>query len=161
MSFQLGWADLMIEDPDLDPEALLRDWRWLLKGRFRLVAGSKFGDWFVERPDGSVEFLDAIEGTVRGLASSPREFRNLINTTEEQEEWLLSPLVLTLHEKGLVPGSGQCYGFKIPPILGGKVESDNVEVMNLAVWVSLCGQIHRQVQPLPPGTRISGFRLEP
>jgi len=160
MHITLGWDDLLFEDATLDYEALLDDWRWILNGRFRVVAGTKFGDWFMERPDGQVQFLDAIDGTIREVATSTVEFRSMINTQEKQEEWLLSPLVLTLHENGVVPASGQCYGFKLPPVLGGKVESDNVEVIDLRLWVSLCGQIHRQVQSLPPGTKISGFKTE-
>ena len=160
MPIKLTWDDLLIEDPSLDDGRLLEDWEWLLSGQFRVVAGSKFGDWFVERPAGTVEMLDMVEGSLSEIASSRAEFQTLINTREKQELWLLSELVLTLHEKGLVPGAGQCYAFEVPPCLGGKVDSENVEVMDLVVWVSICGQLHRQTQALPPGTKISGFTVD-
>jgi hypothetical protein len=160
LPIKLTWNDLLIEDTSLNHLELMEDWRWLLQGQFRVVAGSMFGDWFVERPEGPVEMVDAMEGSLRQLASSASEFHRLINTRENQEEWLLSELVATLHEKGLIPGARQCYAFKVPPVLGGKAESDNVHVMDLAVWVSICGQLHRQLQALPPGTKISGFSLE-
>lgn len=65
-----------------------------------------------------------------------------------------------MHEKGVVPVAGQCYSFKVPPVLGGKAQSDNLEVTDLKVWISLCGQLHHQLQSLPPGTKLSGFTLE-
>jgi hypothetical protein len=104
--------------------------------------------------------LDAIEGTLEQVASSYSEFQALINTREKQEEWLLSELVLTLHETDIVPARGECYSFKLPLALGGKAESENVEVCSFRLWVSLCGQIHDQNRALPNGTRISAFRAQ-
>jgi hypothetical protein len=146
---KLTWADLLIEDRSLDHRVVLSDWSWLLGDVFSVIAGTKFGDWFILRPDGHVDLLDALEGELREVASSYEEFTRLINTRERQEEWLLSLLVLTLHEQGVIPGPGQCYAFKVPPILGGKADSSNVEVMSLTVWVSLCGQLHREIKEMP------------
>jgi hypothetical protein len=160
VAIKLTWDDLLIEDPTLDFQRLLADWKWLLQGQYRVVAGTKFGDWFIERPNGAVEILDATDGSLRQLAESTAAFRASINTQARQEEWLLSLLVLSLHEKGVIPGPGQCYGFKIPLILGGKAITDNVQVMDLVVWVSLCGQLHEQLSRLPPGGRITGFEVQ-
>jgi hypothetical protein len=160
MSTKLTWDDLLIEAPDLDPGILAHGWAWLVTGQFRAIAASKFGDWFLERPDGAIQMLDAVEGTLEQVASSYSEFRDRINTREKQEEWLLSELVFTLHEKNMVPSRGECYSFKLPLVLGGKAESANVEVCDFRLWVSLCGQIHEQTRALPEGTRISAFRVE-
>ena len=160
METKLTWNDLLIEPPDLDPDILQHGWAWLVKGELRAIAASKFGDWFLERPDGTVEMLDAVEGSLSQVASSHSEFQQLINTREKQEQWLLSELVFTLHEKKIIPARGECYSFKLPLILGGKAVSDNVEVCDFRVWVSICGQIHEQTRGLPEGTRISGFRVE-
>jgi len=143
---KLTWSDLLIEPPELDPEILAHGWAWLVKGRFRAIAATKFGDWFLERPDGCVQMLDAIEGTLEQVASSHAEFQGLINTREKQEEWLLPELVFTLHEKGIVPARGECYSFKLRLVLGGKAVSDNVEVCALTLWVSISGQLHEQTQ---------------
>jgi len=157
---RLTWDDLLIEGTDLDPEILAHGWAWLVKGEYRAIAASKFGDWFLERPDGTVQMLDAIEGTLEQVASSFNEFRELINMQARQEEWLLSELVFTMHEKNVIPSRGECYSFKLPLVLGGKAESQNVEVCDFRIWVSICGQIHEQTRGLTEGTRISGFRTE-
>jgi len=150
-----SWNDLLIDDSTLDFSKLLQDWRWLLDGSFRVVVGSKFGDWFVERPGGTVEMLDMQNGQLREVAASRDEFYQLIRTREKQEEWLRSGLVTSLHEKGIVPEPGQCYAFSVPPILGGTVDPESVELMDLGVWVSFCGQIQEQVRNLPPETETS------
>jgi len=160
MAIKLTWDDLLIEPPELESDALAHGWAWLVQGEFRAIAASKFGDWFLERSSGMIQMLDAIQGSLEQVASSYSEFQALINTRQKQEEWLLSELVLTLHEKNVIPARGECYSFKLPLVLGGKAESDNVEVCSFRLWVSLCGQIHEQTRNLPPGTRISGFRLE-
>ncbi len=160
MKARLSWDDLLIEAAALDVRTLEHGWAWLLDWRdFHAIAASKFGDWFLARADDTVYMLDGIEGALVKVASSSQEFQALVNMREKQEQWLLSELVLTLHEEGVVPAAGQCYSFKLPLVLGGKAESSNVELCDLQVWMSLCGQIHQQTQALPEGARISGFRV--
>lgn len=160
VSTKLTWDDLLIEAHDLDADVLEHGWAWLVKGQFSAIAASKFGDWFLLRPNGAVEMLDAIEGTLEQVASSHAEFKELINTQEKQEKWLLSEFVFTLHENDVIPARGECYSFKLPLILGGNAELKNVEVCDFRLWVSICGQIHEESRRLPEGTRISGFRTE-
>ena len=61
--------------------------------------------------------------------------------------YLLSELVLRLHEAGKVPGPGQCYALAPPPALGGPnpangeaVDPRFVLVVDVAVWQSICAQ---------------------
>jgi hypothetical protein len=60
---------------------------------------------------------------------------------------------------GVVPTSEQCVGHKVPLILGGSDEPSNLEVLFLRVWVSFAGQIYEQAKNLPPGTKITGFKI--
>lgn len=157
MATGLTQQDLLIVDPNLDLAALLEDWAWLLSGEFRAMAASKFGDWFVQRPDGSVEMLDLVEGKLKKVAETGAEFQARLNTPQGRQDLLLADLIEQLHERGMVPGPGECYSFKTPPVLGGAIDPDNVELSDLAVWVSIAGQIHHQVKDLPAGTNITGF----
>ncbi len=56
---------------------------------------------------------------------------------------------------------GQCFGYKVPPVLGGEVEPDNFEPTDLQVHFGILGQIHREVKDLPEGTPISEIKIEP
>lgn len=56
---------------------------------------------------------------------------------------------------GLTPGGDQVLSFKVPPVLGGELSPENLELADFVVAVNLTGQIHEQVKSLPPGTSIS------
>lgn len=51
----------------------------------------------------------------------------------------------------------QCVGYKVPLFLGGKDEVENLEVTDLEVYWSFCGQLRAQAMNLPPGTPITGI----
>ena len=64
-----------------------------------------------------------------------------------QEVYLLSELVLRLHEAGKVPGPGECYALAPHPTLGGpnpldggEVDPRFVTVMDVSVWQTICSQ---------------------
>lgn len=48
----------------------------------------------------------------------------------------------------------QCAGYKIPLFLGGKDELDNLELVDMDVYLELCCQLWNKVKDLPEGTRI-------
>lgn len=138
----------------------LQDWQWLpgLAGKTPIVT-SAFGDVFLQGDDG-VWFLDTIEGTLTREWDGAMLLRERLNTAEGQDRFLLAGLVETASRLGLVPGESQVLSFKIAPVLGGQIDTTNVEVMDLVVALSVTGQLHRQVKDLPPGTKISGVVLE-
>lgn len=141
MSIKLTWEDLIIED--LDPKQVedwAAEWGSVLTGQFSPLFLSKFGDWFIRRPDGSTEMLDLMEGNLSVIAQSPEEFQQLMNTPSWQEDFLLSLVVLGFHEKGIIPTAGQCYGFAPHPALVGKIDNDTVMLMDIPVWQSICAQ---------------------
>ena len=49
---------------------------------------------------------------------------------------------------------------QFPPVLGGALTVDNLEVQDFVVATNICGQIHQQVLDLPPGTPIAGVAVE-
>ena len=141
MTIQLTWDDLLIQNvsPD-DAAAWIAEWSALVSGRFFPVFLSKFGDWFLRRPDGTTELLDVLEGTLTTIASTPTEFDAMVNEVQWQEEHLLSWLVYQLHEDGKIPRSGQCYGFAPHPQLGGQIDRRNVMILDTIVCQSICSQ---------------------
>lgn len=49
---------------------------------------------------------------------------------------------------------------RIPPVLGGPVEVDNIGVLDFVVCVNIAGQIHDQIRGLPPGATVSGITID-
>ncbi len=142
------------------PEAYrqaLQSWSWLGIGDKTPVLATPFGDVFLEDADG-LWFLDTIEGAIKRVAGSRDELRELLNTGEGQDEYLLAGLAIALDGDGVQLGEHEVYDFTIPPALGGKIEKANVTKMDFIVAVDLAGQLHEQIRNLPPGTKIKGFK---
>lgn len=137
----------------------LESWGFVdLAGKAPLFT-SPFGDVFLEDVEG-IWMLDLLEGTLARVWSGREEMLAALQTAEGQDQYLLLGLALGAEARGLVPGPREVYGFTQPPVLGGPVEVENVEVTDVVVSLNITGQIHAQVRDLPPGTRISGFTVD-
>lgn len=49
----------------------------------------------------------------------------------------------------------QCVGYRVPLFLGGQDVVDNLELSDVDVYWSICGQLRRGALRLPPGTSIN------
>lgn len=139
--------------------AALQDWAWLpgLTGARPLVASS-FGDAFLQGPDG-VWFLDVAEGTLTREWDDVPALEAALNTRAGQDRFLLAGLAVAAAAAGMEPAGDQILCWKTPPILGGDLTLANVEIGDLAVSLSLAGQLHRQVKDLPPGAHIGSVTV--
>jgi len=141
MPSKLTWDDLLIQDiAASDAHEWLGYWSGTVRAKVAPVFISKFGDWFLRRPDGGTDELSVIEGTYASVASTPEEFSLLVNTSAWQEEHLLSFQVAQLHERGIIPPRGQCYGFAPHPAFLGRIDIDRVMLMDIRVWQHICAQ---------------------
>jgi hypothetical protein len=61
---------------------------------------------------------------------------------------------------GKTPRPVQCVGYTKPLFLGGSDTVDNLELCDLAVYVSLCGQMASQTQNLRPGGPIKSVKID-
>ena len=141
MPVKLTWDDLLIQKfAESDVRTWLGYWPNKVPSQVAPVCMSKFGDWFLRRPDGSIDEFSVIEGTYSSIASTPKEFAVLVNSQAWQENHLLSFHISKLHERGIIPKSGQCYGFAPHPILLGRIEIERVMVFDIGVWQHICAQ---------------------
>jgi hypothetical protein len=141
MPISLSWPDLIIETiPEETSVRCLKEWDFLLSGTFAVVGMSRFGDWFLRRPDDRTEELSVIEGTLKKIADTPEEFAALMNTPQWQEEHLLSWMIPKLYEQNIFAGPDQCYGFAPHPALYGRIDSDRAVVLSIPVWQTICAQ---------------------
>jgi hypothetical protein len=115
---------------------------------------NRFGDLFTVHEDASVNMLDVGTGRLTRLADSRDHFCSLLDVGDNANNWLMIPLVDDCVASGLVLAANQCYGYKVPPILGGEYQVSNVEPTDLSVHYSLLADIHRQTKDLPDGTSI-------
>ena len=145
MPLKLAWDDLLIQKlSESDVRTWLGYWPGRVTGRVAPVFMSKFGDWFLRRPDGGTDELSVIEGTYSSVASTPEEFSALVNSREWQEHHLLSLQISQLHERGIIPPAGQCYGFAPHPALIGRIDVERVMLFDIGVWQNICAQVFTQ-----------------
>lgn len=139
--------DLLRQFDPTTYQRALRAWRWLpdlAHARGPLVA-STFGDVFLEGPDG-IWRLDVVDGALSRSWSTVVEMRAEIATEDGQDQHLYGGLALAADRSGKVLADGQVYGFVIHPLLGGAFDLANVVTTDFVSWLTVCGQLHEQVQ---------------
>jgi hypothetical protein len=128
----------------------MAEWRGVLEGPAVVAFLNTFGVWFLKRADGTVDMLDVFTGDVERVADSDEAFQASVNDPAWQEVYLLSKLVLELHQLGAIPGPGECYAVAPPapfggpnPMGGDDVSPSQVMVMRMAAWQATCAQAVR------------------
>ncbi|MCW1926417.1 DUF1851 domain-containing protein [Luteolibacter arcticus] len=155
----ITWKELTVQfDPEKAGE-LLSDWRWLVGERTEFMLAGSLGDLFLRDETGQVLWLDTGAGQLSVVAGSHEEFRELLQQPNQVNEWFLPQLVGDLLASGKQLAPGQCFSYKVPPMLGGKVEPENFEPTDLSVHCSILGQIARKNQDLPDRTPIQRVTL--
>jgi len=75
-----------------------------------------------------------------------RIFTALLQDEEGRDKLLLDGFVIGARSRGLVLEDGECYDFKIAPILGGPMEAEQIEKTSFVV--------------IAPGTPISKIIID-
>ena len=91
---------------------------------------------------------------VVGPLDNRQHFGSLLDVGDNANNWLMIPLVDICVAAGLRLSADQCYGYKVPPLLGGSYELDNVTRADLSVHYSFPADIYRQTKDVPDGAQI-------
>jgi hypothetical protein len=146
--------DYLIDQRNKNWPQLLSDWAGTIPESFTLWLVNRFGDAFLVVDDGSVHMLDAGVGQIARIADSRDHFAELLDRGDNANNWLMIPLVDKCVAALPQLQESQCYGFKMPPMLGGTYTLDNIEPTDLSVHYSILADIHRQTKNIPDGTKI-------
>ncbi len=147
-------TDYLIEKESIDWPDVLSEWSWLLLPELTVWLVNRFGDLFIVPPDATVQMLNVVVGTLTKVAENRDDFRAKIDVGDNAAEWLMIPMVDRMTAAGIRLEPGQCYGFKIPPILGGTFTVENVAPISIRDYLGAYGSIHKQLQGVPDGTRV-------
>jgi len=144
----------LIDPSGKDWAQLLSDWSAQLPPVLTVWLVNRFGDVCAIYEDGSVHMLDVGTGVVARVADSREHFCSEIDRGNNANNWLMIPLVDRCVTEGLKLDDSQCYGYKVPPVLGGEYDVRNFVPTDLSVHYSLLADIHRQIRDLPDGTKV-------
>ena len=138
-------------------EVLRTKWSWALSDATRILAQNRFGNVLVELGDGSIWRVFPEDLMASKVAASEAEIAGLWTDREFQADWTVGAWI-ELAEPSLGPlKEGQCYGFKLWPVLGGTYEVENMAIKSMLEWLAVSGDVGRQAKDLPPGAE---FRLD-
>jgi hypothetical protein len=139
---------------------MIDSWRWLIgHGAFSVVCVTAMGNLFIADSAGVVHFLDTTEGLFRRVADTCEALDSLFDSSNNRRWLLWSFFVRELLKSAQPLAPGQCYGWKVPPCLGGEIDFKNLEPTDVATHVSIQGQLHEQTRAMAPGTRIEEIRV--
>jgi hypothetical protein len=115
-----------------DWNRLLKDWSKLLPQGAAVWMVNRIGDVIVVAPDGSVHLLDVGTEHVSRIAASRDDFLKKVEEGTNAKQWLATPLIDECVAAGMTLAPGQCYGFKVAPLLGGDYVLENMVPTGLA-----------------------------
>jgi hypothetical protein len=152
---KLNVADYLIDHSQFVWADLLDAWTWLVPPTATVWLMNRFAELVLVLENGSVSYLETSAGVLKNIARDRADFIVRIDQGNDANEWLMIPLVDRCVTAGMTLGPNQCYGFITAPTLGGQYDISNVERLDIAVYLSLMGQIHEQIEDLPNGSKIS------
>lgn len=151
--------DYLIDHSGFDWPKMLEHWRWQLPAKFEVLLVNRFGDLFLILPDETVHHLDIGDGILSKVAETRDEFRRKADNVDIAKDWFLITLVDRLVAAGKALQPGQCYCYRMLPILGGGYGLDDFEIKDLAYLYAAFGPIHERVKELPDGTQVE-FKIK-
>jgi hypothetical protein len=146
--------DYIIDHRDLDWDALLEPWRWMLPDSYTIWLMNRFGDLFLILEGGEVVMLDSGMGKIEQVAVNQNEFCDLCEEPENLSDYFAIPLVDAMTEAGTTLEAGQCFTFRHPPVTGGEYDVSNVAVTTISNHFAGYGKIHEQVRDVPDGRQV-------
>jgi hypothetical protein len=149
--FQL--EDFILPQADHDWHALLRPFSPPLPETFEVLLVSRFLDFFLILPDGSVHWLDTGAAGVTQVAGSLAAFEAEFETS--YPNWLMVDFVRGAVSRGQVLHRGLCYTYAVPPILDGAYDMDNVVVSPVEPTLAVLGEIFRKLWDVPDGAQVN------
>ncbi len=155
----ITWNELTIAFDPEKSEALLADWRWLVGDDVQIILVSALGDLFLADQAGNILWLDVGVARLTQIAASREEFLQFMQQPANANEWFIPNLIGDLITAGQQLTAGQCYSYKVPPMLSGRIELINFEPADLLVHCSMFGQIGQKIQHLPEGTKIDNISI--
>jgi hypothetical protein len=136
--------DYLIDPAGKDWPRLLAPWSPPLPPRFTMWLVNRLGEPFVLDESGHVIRLDVGAGIAETVASSREEFARLLETDANAQLWLRLRLIDGCRLAGMPLRPDECYGFRLPPTLGGRHEPANLAPTHLAIHYSYQAYICKQ-----------------
>jgi hypothetical protein len=135
-------------------ETIKASWGWTGLNPASLMAINRFCNVIVEDAEGQLWRIKPEDVSCERIAKQASEFAMLLGDPEFREDWEMGNLVAASQQRWGVPGEGQGFQLVTPSILGGVYAVENVRIAAIDSILSVAGEIARQLQALPDGTKV-------
>lgn len=113
----------------------------------------------VESGEPQVLMLEVGVGEAMEIPASVLDFHNL-ELVDYADDALAAPFWRQWRSENPTDlAFTDCVGYKVPLFLGGSDVLANLEVIDLSVYVEICGQLRSKVRTLAPGQSIRSIRF--
>lgn len=137
--------------------ALASNWSWVVPEDHTPLFLSIFGDWVFGARDGSLWGLSTLEGSYERIAGNSAEFNALKGSPEWLDKVFLASWQEIAARHGIVPSASECITWKVPPVLGGAYEVNNLQLLPQVVYQPIIAQVHKR---LVDGAKPDSSRVE-
>jgi hypothetical protein len=135
-------------------ETIRKAWSWIGLDPAAVVASNAFGNVIVRATDGAFWRIRPEDLACEVIARSEREYEEVAGDEEFVVDWEMSALVHLAREKLGPLEPGHCYCLKMPGVLGGAYDSDNLATISRLEAIAFSGDLAEQIKDLPDGARI-------
>jgi len=112
-----------------------------------------FGNVLVEGSDGRYWRICPEELSCDPVAESEEELQRLRSSPEFEEDWRMERLVSLATSKLGSPPEGSCFCLKIPAVLSGAYDLENVGTITIRELLATAGDIAFQIKDVPDGAK--------
>jgi hypothetical protein len=150
----LSWSDDAPEHVASLIEVLRANWSWAFSNPIRVIERNRFGNLLVQIGDGSIWRVCPEDLAASQVAPSEADLETVWADEEFQADWESEAWIDAAETALGRLGQGQCYGFKMWPVLGAPYDVENMVIKLMVDWLAASGDVGRQVKDLPDGTQV-------
>lgn len=135
-------------------DEIRQSWCWIGLDPVEVVGENDFGNLIVKDTEGKYWRLCPEDCSCSVVAANRQELDALSTNQEFLHDWYMHALVeLALEKCGPLP-EGRKYCLKIPSLLGGEYDGENLASAPLVELVRFSGDVAKQTHDLPDGADV-------
>jgi hypothetical protein len=135
-------------------DIIRNSWGWTGLEPAEVVSSNPFGNLIVRAVDGAYWRICPEEWSCVKIAQSAIELTTQLAADKFRIDWEMSRLVELAGERQGPLSDGMCYCLKIPAVLGGSYEAENLGTITLNELIEFSGSMAEQIKDLPDGSQI-------
>lgn len=129
-------------------------WGWTGLDAVEVLDENEFGNLVIQAADGRYWRLRPEELSCTVIADDRKALDMLATDQDFLRDWYMSALVdMAYIRLGVLP-EGRKYCLKVPAVLGGEYEPDNLGMNSLSEIIRFSGRIAYEMRDLPDGAQI-------